>query len=210
MDIQPTPQGQRTELTVRDVVVLSLLAEGPIHGYAMEAELRRREVRDWAGISRPQVYKSLDKLHRLGLAAHVGGRKERGQLPRGPQSLRLKISSAGRRALIRRLDDPGWATTRDRPLFLTWLALCDDLPKATVLAQIVARKEYLRGELARERGTLDAIDQDPTVPSPFPKAMVSLMVAHFEVELTWLAELNTIVSRRPEYDHGPMMSTRKA
>lgn len=195
MDIQSAPQGPRKELTVPDVVVLSLLAEGPIHGYAIEAELRRREVRDWAGISRPQVYKSLDKLHRLGLAAPVDNQGTGRQLPRGPRSMTLRISSAGRRALHRRLDDPSWATTRDRPLFLTWLALCDGLPTPTVLAQIVARSQYLRGELIRERHTLDAIDRDPTVTSPYPSAMVRLVVSNFEVELAWLGELTTIVRR---------------
>ena len=49
-------------LTTPDLVLLSLLAERPMHGYQANAELVRREIRDWAGISRPQVYYSLEKL----------------------------------------------------------------------------------------------------------------------------------------------------
>src|SRR5215470_434270 len=54
-------------LTVPDLVVLSLLAERPMHGYEVIAELERRQIHDWASVSRPQVYYSLDKLQRLGL-----------------------------------------------------------------------------------------------------------------------------------------------
>ena len=61
------PVARKPELTTPDLVLLSLLAERPMHGYQANAELERREVRDWAGISRPQVYYSLEKLERLGL-----------------------------------------------------------------------------------------------------------------------------------------------
>ena len=58
---------EKRELTTPDLVLLSLLAERPMHGYEANLELERRQVRDWAGISRPQVYYSLDKLAGLGL-----------------------------------------------------------------------------------------------------------------------------------------------
>ena len=35
-----------------------------MHGYQANAELERRQVRDWAGLSRPQIYYSLEKLAR--------------------------------------------------------------------------------------------------------------------------------------------------
>ena len=50
------PAVRKRELTTPDLVLLSLLAERPMHGYQANLELERREVRDWAGISRPQVY----------------------------------------------------------------------------------------------------------------------------------------------------------
>src|ERR1700719_2803859 len=52
-------------LTTPDLVLLSLLAERPMHGYQVNAELERRQIRDWAGVSRPQVYYSIEKLTRL-------------------------------------------------------------------------------------------------------------------------------------------------
>ncbi|MFI5107117.1 MAG: hypothetical protein ACHP79_19505, partial [Terriglobales bacterium] len=60
---------RKRELTVPDLVLLSLLAEQPMHGYQANLELERRQVEDWAGISRPQVYYSLEKLARLGLVS---------------------------------------------------------------------------------------------------------------------------------------------
>ena len=59
---------KRTEtLTTPDLVLLSLLAERAMHGYQANLELERRCVRNWAGISRPQVYYSLEKLAAAGL-----------------------------------------------------------------------------------------------------------------------------------------------
>jgi DNA-binding PadR family transcriptional regulator len=49
------PAKKRSKLTTPDLVLLSLLAERPMHGYQANAELERREIRDWAAISRPQV-----------------------------------------------------------------------------------------------------------------------------------------------------------
>ena len=53
------------KLTTPDLVLLSLLAERSMHGYQANALLEFRKVRDWVGVSRPQVYYSLDKLARL-------------------------------------------------------------------------------------------------------------------------------------------------
>ena len=67
-----TRETKKTALTVPDLVLLSLLAEQPMHGYQANLELERRQVQDWAGVSRPQVYYSLEKLARLGLITEAG------------------------------------------------------------------------------------------------------------------------------------------
>src|SRR6202795_4162451 len=68
-------------LTTPDLVLLSLLAERPMHGYQAKAELGGREIRDWAGISRPQVYYSLEKLARAGMICSL----ETGEQAAGPE-----------------------------------------------------------------------------------------------------------------------------
>src|SRR2546423_7323504 len=60
-------RARRVELTTPDLVLLSLLAERPMHGHQANLELERREIRDWVYDSRPQVYYSLEQLARGGL-----------------------------------------------------------------------------------------------------------------------------------------------
>src|SRR5882724_11786562 len=110
---------RRIALTTPDLVLLSLLAERPMHGYQANLELERREIRDWAGVSRPQVYYSLDKLARQGLLRDAAGE----HASAGPERRVLTISASGRTALADALEREDWTTGRDRPVFLTWVAL---------------------------------------------------------------------------------------
>src|SRR6267154_1114479 len=59
-------RSKKSSLTTPDLVLLSLLAERAMHGYEANLELERRCIRDWAAISRPQVYYSLEKLAAAG------------------------------------------------------------------------------------------------------------------------------------------------
>src|SRR5204862_2726071 len=71
-----SPASTRARLTTPDLVLLSLLAERPMHGYQANAELERREIRDWAAISRPQVYYSLEKLAKSGMIRPASDKTE--------------------------------------------------------------------------------------------------------------------------------------
>src|SRR5438445_10038623 len=91
---------KKTALTVPDLVLLSLLTEQPMHGYQANLELERRQIQDWAGISRPQVYYSLEKLARLGLI-RVSGDQEPAL---GPERRVFSTSAKGRSALAAALE----------------------------------------------------------------------------------------------------------
>ena len=78
------------KLTTPDLVLLSLLAERPLHGYEANALLEFRKVRDWAGVSRPQVYYSLDKLARRGLIRSARAEDDTG----GPRAARFRNNVA--------------------------------------------------------------------------------------------------------------------
>jgi DNA-binding PadR family transcriptional regulator len=174
-----------TELTLPDLVVLSLLAERPMHGYELNQELDRREVRDWAGISRPQVYYSLRKLAGSGHLTRAGQSGERA----GPERLVWRLTAAGRRALTQALARDEWAVQRPPPPFLTWLALSAFAEPSDRLRLIRRRREFLAGELARERATLAAIlaDTGPTIPAA--ALIVRLVIRQWEVEVEWLEEV---------------------
>src|SRR2546429_8035703 len=107
--------GRRLALTTPDLVLLSLLAERPMHGYEANLELERREIRDWAGISRPQVYYSLEKLARAGSIRA----SETDEPAAGPERSTYETTPQGRASLADALERDEWTMQRDRPPFLT-------------------------------------------------------------------------------------------
>jgi DNA-binding PadR family transcriptional regulator len=182
------------DLTTPDLVLLSLLAERPMHGYEANLELVRRDARDWAAISRPQVYYSLEKLARLGLIRPA----EDEEAVAGPERRAFRTTSRGLAALAAALEREDWATQRDRPPFLTWMALSWKAGPAVFEQQLERRRSFLREELAREQATLRAIRKE--VGEGFHEAvwMVRLVIGQFQTELRWLEKLAAeLPQRRP-------------
>jgi DNA-binding PadR family transcriptional regulator len=188
---------EKRELTTPDLVLLSLLAERPMHGYEANLELERRQVRDWACISRPQVYYSLEKLARLGLIR--GAESEEPQA--GPERRVFVTSAKGRAALADALDREDWTNQRERPPFLTWVALSWQARPGVFQRQLERRREFLEKELAREEITLRAIRKE--VGHRFHEAvwMVGLTIQQFRVELSWLSKLSREIHRRAGARH---------
>jgi DNA-binding PadR family transcriptional regulator len=188
---------EKRELTTPDLVLLSLLAERPMHGYEANLELERRQVRDWAGISRPQVYYSLEKLARLGLIREA----ESDEPPVGPERRVLATAAKGRAALADALEREDWTSQRERPPFLTWVALSWQARPGIFQKQLERRREFLEGELAREEETLRAIRKE--VGHRFHEAvwMVTLVIQQFQVELRWLGKLSREIHRRAGARH---------
>src|SRR5689334_17241416 len=166
-------------LTVPDLVVLSLLAERPMHGYEVVAELERRQIHDWASVSRPQVYYSLDKLHRLGLLRPAADEEPAA----GPERRVVTTTAAGRARLAEALERDDWTTGRDRPGFLTWMALSWLARPGVFENQLRRRQAFLRQEIAREERTLRAVEAE--VGHPYHEAiwMITLMLDQFRLEL---------------------------
>jgi DNA-binding PadR family transcriptional regulator len=186
------PAARKRELTTPDLVLLSLLAERPLHGYQANAELERREVRDWAGISRPQVYYSIEKLAQLRLvrASQIESAAA------GPERRVFQTTAKGRVALADALEREEWSTHRERPPFLTWIALSWQARPGVFRQQIERRREFLENELSREEATLLSIKKE--VGHRFHEAvwMVSLMIERFRGELRWLRKLERELPRR--------------
>src|SRR6266481_2965136 len=108
---------KKSSLTTPDLVLLSLLAERAMHGYEANLELERRHVRDWAAISRPQVYYSLEKLAHAGLIRAADSDEPTAVLVRSTYATTEK----GHTALAASLEAEDWALQRERPPFLTWM-----------------------------------------------------------------------------------------
>jgi DNA-binding PadR family transcriptional regulator len=194
---------RKLALTTPDLVLLSLLAERPMHGYQANLELERREIRDWAGISRPQVYYSLEKLERAGMIRAF----ETGQPAAGPERSTFETTAKGRAALADALEREEWTTQRERPPFLTWIALSWQARPDVFEKQIERRREFLERELKREKEVLASIFDE--VGHPYHEAvwMVSYVIGEFQLELRWLRKLKRELPRRaparkPAYAEG--------
>jgi DNA-binding PadR family transcriptional regulator len=179
--------------TTPDLFLLSLLAERPMHGYQVNALLEFRKVRDWAGISRPQVYYSLDKLAEAGLIHTVKSKDSA-----GPERRVFETTARGRTALSDALERESWTDQTERPAFLTWLALSWQCRPGVFLKQLERRRKFLEQELDRRRETLAAVRKE--VGHRFHEAvwMLSLNIDQIQTELRWLKKVMRESARRAQ------------
>jgi DNA-binding PadR family transcriptional regulator len=194
------PKNKPSELTTPDLVLLSLLAERPMYGYQANAELERREWRDWVGVSRPQVYYSIEKLAHAGMIAAADADEPSG----GPDRRVFGTTAKGRTALAAALEREDWAVQRDRPAFLTWLALSWQARPGVTARQLERRRKFLQAELAREQMTLRDVRRE--VGHCYHEAvwMLELTIAQVRTELRWIDKVTSELrrrapARRPDY-----------
>ena len=181
-----------TRLTTPDLVILSLLAERPRHGYEVNATLTERQIREWAAVSRPQIYYSLDKLTRLKLI-----RVTTQDAPSaGPEKRVFETTAAGRERLADALEGKHWVQGQTHPPFLTWLALSWQARPRSFQRQLKARNEFLSKKLSAARKTL--ADVMVEVGHPYHEAvwMLQLVIEKIELELAWLARIARETSKR--------------
>ena len=183
---------RKLALTTPDLVLLSLLAERPMHGYQANLELERREIRDWANLSRPQIYYSLEKLARAGLIRS----SETGEAAAGPERSTFETTSKGRAALANALELEEWTTQRDRPPFLAWVALSWQARPGILEKQLERRRQFLEMEIAREKEVLASVLEE--VGHPYHEAvwMLSLTIEQFETERKWLERVQGEITLR--------------
>ena len=172
----------QTRLTISDLVILSLLAERPMHGYEVNTTLEDRKIRDWAPVSRPQIYYSLDKLTGLGLIRVTAEDSPSA----GPERRVLDTTESGRQRLADALEDTHWTSTHVHQPFLTWLALSWQARPRAFQKQLKQRQKFLEQKLAEEQSTLKDVLQE--VGHPYHEAvwMLKLAIAQMELELKWL------------------------
>lgn len=174
-----------------------------MHGYEAHLELERRCIRDWAAISLPQIYLSLRRLTRRGLLRRTASGEPAG----GPDKTVFETTAAGRKELADALERENWARQRDRPPFLTWLALSWLARPSVSQRQIQNRQKFLQKELSRERETLRSILDEVGHPHHEAVWMVTLMIEQFKTELHWLKKIarelrHRARAKRPAYAVG--------
>jgi DNA-binding PadR family transcriptional regulator len=196
-------RNKKSTLTTPDLVLLSLLAERSMHGYEANLELERRCIRDWAAISRPQVYYSLEKLAAAGFI-----RKMQSSEPAaGPERTVFETTPKGRVATADALEREDWTNQRDHPVFPTWIALSWLARAGVFREQLRRRRKFVELELVRETETLRAILKEVGHAHHEAVWMVTLAIEQFRTELKWLRKLQResalrAPARHPAYAQG--------
>jgi len=181
---QRQPANQ-TRLTISDLVILSLLAERPMHGYEVNATLEDRKIRDWAPVSRPQIYYSLDKLTKLKLIRVTDADSPSA----GPERRVMETTALGCEQLADALEATHWVRQRVHQPFLIWLALSWAARPRKFRRQLINRRNLLEQQLNEERATLaDVISE---VGHPYHEAvwMLQLLIEQKKTELRWVERI---------------------
>ena len=197
--------GKRLILTTPDLVLLSLLAEHPMHGYQANLELERRCIRDWAAISRPQVYYSLEKLAAAGFIRAA----DSSEPAAGPERSVYQTTAKGRAAVAEALERDYWTEQRDRPVFSTWVALSWLARPGVFQKQLRRRKKFVKTELTREEETLRSVLEEVGHAYHEGVWMLSLMIEQLKTELRWLLKLERELPRRAAALHPALVGTQE-
>jgi DNA-binding PadR family transcriptional regulator len=181
-----------------------------MHGYQLVQEFVRCEVSDWAGVSRPQVYYSLNKLESCGLIRAT----EDDGIAAGPERRVFALTDSARAALRDALESDSWATQRPPPPFLTWAALSVHARRPAVAEMIGRRRAFLSLQIQKERVTLEAVRQEDGPTGTITAAMVDLTIRTFELEQDWLETLlvatgTGVASSRPLHRTTPRRKMRR-
>jgi len=176
-------------LTTPDLIILSFLLERPMHGYQLALQLKDRQVEDWAGVSKPQVYYSLKKLEASGLI--VGESEEKSAA--GPERRVYSLAKGARAAFAAALESDKWAASRPVQPFATWAMLAVHVRGPQVERMIARRRDFLLGEIERERETLGTLaEDDPS--AGVAEASIALAIEGFKLEISWLDELRAVMA----------------
>ncbi len=178
-------------LTIPDLVILGLLHEKPMHGYDINRELKRRDVQDWASVSRAQVYYSLKKMNEIGVILEEPGTTEADESRRQV----FRITEEGRALYRSALKDPFWSGERAVPRFMTWAALSlagEDDSRRDLLD---LRLSFLKKELEKEKETLDRMEIRDPRKRQIVRGSIRYMMKCFEAEIEWI---ESMAGRDPE------------
>jgi len=149
-----------------------------MHGYEVNTTLEDRNIRDWAPVSRPQIYYSLDKLTKLRLIRTLADDSPSA----GPERRVFETTAVGRDRLADALEGKHWVVKRVHQPFLIWLALSWQARPRAFRKQLNSRKKFLEERLAEEHATL--ADVMTEVGHPYHEAvwMLQLIIEQMEAQ----------------------------
>jgi DNA-binding PadR family transcriptional regulator len=144
--------------SVLALVLLSLLAEEPMHPYRMHEMIKERGKDRIANVAqRNSVYQTIDRL----LRAELIGVRETARDERRPERTVYEITDAGRDALLTWTGEMLASPAPEFPEFPAALASLMVLSPEDVTARLAKRADDLRGALAADRAAMGAVPDLP-------------------------------------------------
>ncbi|WP_442575091.1 PadR family transcriptional regulator [Microbacterium sp. F51-2R] len=169
--------------------LLAILDQGPCYGYQLRAEFDRRTGSTWP-LNVGQIYNTLDRLERDGLAENAGA-DEHGHVY-------WRITEAGRSEVRRWLDSPVERAAATRDELAIKLAVAATLPGIDVREVIRAQRQASIAQLRRLAEAQTKTTGTATDAEALARALVvdSLMFAA-EAELRWLDRAEERIAKHP-------------
>ncbi|GAB4417797.1 MAG: hypothetical protein Kow00106_13720 [Anaerolineae bacterium] len=166
-------------MTDAELAILSIIAEGPIHGYDLQTVIAERGLRAWTQIGVSSIYYVLEKLERQGLVESTVTQSADDTARR-----QYRITTAGIGVLQTAIADLIGTPREHADEFELGLAHLPALRPGQVRTALTAYRQELASRLALARERSAALK---SAQAPFHiEAMLSHRIALLEAELTWI------------------------
>ena len=158
-----------------DIVVLSLLAEQPRHGYDLDRVIEQRGYRQWTSLAFSSVYYLLKRLSERGLLEPDQGSQGRRTV--------FQVTEAGRRELRQAAGERVLAPAPPSAGVLPALNAYSRLDDPELVTLLVRRAEALLGRLDELRALRAQVDEEHAL------AIFDYEILRQEADLAWTRSL---------------------
>jgi len=158
-----------------DIVVLSLIAEQPRHGYDLDRVIERRGYRQWTSLAFSSVYYLLKRLSERGLLEPDEGSQGRRTV--------FRVTEAGRRELRQAAGERVLAPAPPSAGVLPALNAYSRLDDPELVTLLVRRAEALLGRLDELRALRAQVDEEHAL------AIFDYEILRQEADLAWTRSL---------------------
>lgn len=158
-----------------DIVVLSLLAEQPRHGYDLDWVIEQRGYRQWTSLAFSSVYYLLKRLSERGLLEPDEGSQGRRTV--------FRVTEAGRRELRQAAGERVLAPAPPSAGVLPALNAYSRLDDPALMALLAQRAEALLGRLDELRALRAQVDEEHAL------AIFDYEILRQEADLAWTRSL---------------------
>ena len=162
-------------LSDADIVVLSLLAEQPRHGYDLDRVIEQRGYRQWTSLAFSSVYYLLKRLSERGLLEPDEGSQGRRTV--------FRVTEAGRRELRQAAGERVLAPAPPSAGVLPALNAYSRLDDPALAALLAQRAEALLGRLDELRALRAQVDEEHAL------AIFDYEILRQEADLAWTRSL---------------------